>query len=95
VDGLKKEDIDDRPGSLIPQGVNSESHVRKFGFECEQGSLFGFQRADRIQIAAGLRDIGPKIDGAKTTALYAPLFTMACATWTSLSCSDWLNTQAA
>ena len=55
VDGLTKEDIDDRPGSLIPQGVNSESHVRKFGFECEQGSLFGFQRADRIQIAAGLR----------------------------------------
>jgi hypothetical protein len=55
IDGLTKEDIDDRPGSLIPEGVNSESHVRKFGFECEQGSLFGFQRADRIQIAAGLR----------------------------------------
>ena len=55
MDGLTKEDIDDRPGSLIPEGVNSESHVRKFGFECEQGSLFGFQRADRIQIAAGLR----------------------------------------
>ena len=55
LDGLTKEDIDDRPGSLIPEGVNSESHVRKFGFECEQGSLFGFQRQDKIQIAAGLR----------------------------------------
>jgi hypothetical protein len=55
IDGLVKEDIDDRPGSLIPEGENSEAHVRKFGFECEQGSLFGFQRADRIQIAAGLR----------------------------------------
>jgi hypothetical protein len=55
LEGLTKEDIDDRPGSLIPEGVNSESHVRKFGFECEQGSLFGFQRSDRIQIAAGLR----------------------------------------
>ena len=55
MDGLTKEDIDDRPGSLIPEGVNSESHVRKFGFECEQGSLFGFQRQDRISIAAGLR----------------------------------------
>jgi triacylglycerol lipase len=26
------------------------------------------------EVAAGLREIGPKIDGAKTTALYAPLF---------------------
>lgn len=55
MDGLVKEDIDDRPGSLIPEGINSESYVRKFGFECEQGSLFGFQRQDRISIAAGLR----------------------------------------
>ena len=55
MDGLVQEDIDDRPGSLIPEGVNSESHVRKYGFECEQGSLFNFQRQDRIQIAAGLR----------------------------------------
>ena len=55
LEGLVKEDLDDRPGSLIPEGVNSESHVRKFGFECEQGSLFGFQRQDRIQIASGLR----------------------------------------
>ena len=55
LDGLVKDDIDDRPGSLIPEGMNSEAHVRKFGFECEQGSLFGFQRQDRISIAAGLR----------------------------------------
>jgi hypothetical protein len=55
VDGLTKEDIDDRPGSLIPEGVNSESHVRKFGFECEQNSLFGFQRQDRLPIAGSLR----------------------------------------
>ena len=55
IDGLTKDDIDDRPGSLIPQGVNSESHVRKFGFQCEEGSLFGFQRQDRIAIASGLR----------------------------------------
>jgi hypothetical protein len=55
MDGLTKDDIDDRPGSLIPEGVNSESHVRKFGFECEQGSLFGFQRQDKVQIAGGMR----------------------------------------
>ena len=55
LDGLTKEDIDDRPGSLIPEGVNSEAHVRKFGFECEQGSLFGFQRQDRLPIAGALR----------------------------------------
>jgi hypothetical protein len=55
VDGLTREDMDDRPGSLIPDGTDSEAYVRKFGFECEQGSLFGFQRSDRIQIAAGLR----------------------------------------
>lgn len=55
MDGLTKDDIDDRPGSLIPEGVNSESHVRKFGFECEQGSLFGFQRQDRVSIAGGMR----------------------------------------
>ena len=55
MDGLVKEDIDDRPGSLIPEGMNSESYVRKWGFECEEGSLFNFERQDRIQIAAGLR----------------------------------------
>ena len=55
LDGLTKEDIDDRPGSLIPQGETSESFVRKFHFECERGSLFNFQRQDKIQIAAGLR----------------------------------------
>jgi hypothetical protein len=55
LDGLVKEDIDDRPGSLIPSGINSEEYVRKFGFECEEGSLFKFQKQDKIQIAAGLR----------------------------------------
>lgn len=55
IDGLVKEDIDDRPGSMIPEGINSESFVRNFGFECEEGSLFQFERQDKIQIAAGLR----------------------------------------
>ena len=55
IDGLTKEDIDDRPGSLIPEGITSEAYVRKWSFECERGSLFNFQRQDKIQIAAGLR----------------------------------------
>ena len=71
MDGLTKEDIDDRPGSLIPEGVNSESHVRKFGFECEQGSLFNFQRQDKIQIAAGLRK-GKDLSRKKFFAIAIP-----------------------
>lgn len=71
MDGLTKDDIDDRPGSLIPEGVNSESHVRKFGFECEQGSLFGFQRQDRISIAAGLRK-GKDLSRKKFFAIAIP-----------------------
>jgi hypothetical protein len=55
LDGLTKEDIDDRPGSLIPEGIDSEAYVRKFRFECERGSLFNFQRQDKIQIAGMLR----------------------------------------
>lgn len=54
-DGLTKEDIDDRPGSLIPAGINSESYVQKYHFECEKGSLLGFQRKDKIAMAGALR----------------------------------------
>jgi hypothetical protein len=55
MDGLVKEDIDDRPGSMIPEGINSEDYVQRFGFQCEEGSLFGFQRQDRLPIAGALR----------------------------------------
>jgi hypothetical protein len=55
LDGLTKEDVDDKPGSLIPSGINSEAYVRKFHFECERGSLLNYQRKDKTQAAFVLR----------------------------------------
>jgi hypothetical protein len=54
-DGLVKEDMDDRPGSLIPDGINSESYVRRFKFKCDKGTLLNVQRQDKIQIGFALR----------------------------------------
>ena len=54
-DGLTKEDMDDRPGSLIPDGINSESYVRRFKFKSDKGTLLNVQRQDKIQIGFALR----------------------------------------
>jgi hypothetical protein len=53
--GLTKEDMDDRPGTMIPDGTDSEAFVRKFKFECEKGSLLNIQRQDKIQVGFALR----------------------------------------
>ena len=53
--GLAKEDMDERPGSLIPDGTHEEAYVRRFKFECEKGTMLGFQRQDRTQVGFALR----------------------------------------
>ena len=53
--GLVKEDFDTNPGSLIPEGVNSEAFVRRYHFACDKGSLLNIQRQDKVQVAFALR----------------------------------------
>lgn len=53
--GLTKEDMDDKPGLLIPDGINSESFVRRYRFKCDKGTLLNVQRQDKIQISFALR----------------------------------------
>lgn len=53
--GLAKEDIDDRPGSLIPEGISSEAFVRRWKFTSDKGTLLNVQRQDRTQIGFALR----------------------------------------
>ena len=53
--GLAKEDLDDKPGSLIPDGVNAESFVRRFHFKTRKGSLLNVQHQDKIPVAFALR----------------------------------------
>ena len=53
--GLAKEDIEDPVGTLIPEGIDSESYVRRFHFKTDKGTLLNVQRQDKIQIAFGLR----------------------------------------
>ena len=53
--GLTKEDTEDVPGSLIPEGPNSESFVRRYRFKCDKGTLLNVQRQDKIQVGFALR----------------------------------------
>lgn len=53
--GLVKEDTDSNPGSLIPEGINSESFVQRWRFKCDKGTLLNVQRQDKIQVAFALR----------------------------------------
>ena len=53
--GLTKEDCDANPGTLIPDGINSESFVRRFTLKCTKGTLLNVQRQDRTQICFALR----------------------------------------
>jgi hypothetical protein len=53
--GLTKEDTEEVAGSLIPEGINSESFVRRFRFKCDKGTLLNVQRQDKIQVAFALR----------------------------------------
>jgi hypothetical protein len=53
--GLVKEDMDDTPGSLIPDGINSESFVRRYHFRTQRGSLLNGQKQEKTQIAFAMR----------------------------------------
>ena len=53
--GLVKEDLDDKPGSMIPEGINSEAFVRRWKFKTDKGTLLNVQRQDKLQIAFALR----------------------------------------
>lgn len=53
--GLVKEDIDDSPGSLIPDKMEGEAYVRRFHFKVDKGTLLNVQRQDKIQIGFALR----------------------------------------
>jgi len=47
--------MDANPGSLIPEGINSEAYVRRFHFKCDPGTLLTVQRQDKVQISFALR----------------------------------------
>ena len=53
--GLAKEDIDDKPGSLIPEGIDSESFVRRYHFRTEKGSLLNIAHQEKIPIVMAMR----------------------------------------
>jgi hypothetical protein len=53
--GLTKEDTEDIPGSLIPEGINSEAFVRRWRFKTDKSTLLNIQRQDKIQIGFALR----------------------------------------
>lgn len=53
--GLVKEDLDNKPGSLIPDGINSEAFVRRYRWKTEKGSLLNAQKQENIQIAFAMR----------------------------------------
>ncbi len=53
--GLSEADMDDKPGSLIPYGIQSESFVRRYHFRTEKGSLLNAQQQEKTQIAFALR----------------------------------------
>lgn len=52
---LVKEDMDDKPGSMIPAGTESEAFVQRWNFKTEKGTLLSVQRQDKLQIGFALR----------------------------------------
>ncbi len=53
--GLAQPDMDNKPGSLIPDGVNSESFVRRYHFKTKKGSLLNAQHQEKLPIVFALR----------------------------------------
>lgn len=53
--GLAKEDIDDRPGTLIPADINGEDFVHRYHFATEKGSLLNAQKQEKTQVAFAMR----------------------------------------
>lgn len=55
IGGVSKQDLVERVGQMIPDGTSPESFIRKYKFECERGTLFNFQKQDRVQVGFALR----------------------------------------
>lgn len=53
--GLVPEDTDARPGSLIPEGIDSEAFVRRWKFKSDRGTLLNVQQQERLPVAFALR----------------------------------------
>lgn len=53
--GLAKPDMDSKPNTLIPDGIDSEAFVRRYHFKTEKGSLLNVQRQEKIPVAFALR----------------------------------------
>ena len=53
--GLAKEDMDDKPGTLIPDGIQSEAFVRRYHYKTERGTLLHIQQQERIPVALAMR----------------------------------------
>jgi hypothetical protein len=53
--GLVKEDIDAKPGVMIPDDIDGEDFVRKFHFQTKRGSLLKAQQQEEIQITFAMR----------------------------------------
>lgn len=53
--GLVKADVDNNPGSLIPEGIDSESFVRRYHWKTEKGSMLNVSHQEKIPIVMGLR----------------------------------------
>lgn len=55
VSGLVKADVDDKPGSLIPDKIDSEAFVRRYHWKTEKGSLLNASHQEKIPIFLNLR----------------------------------------
>lgn len=55
MSGIVKEDYDNNPTSLIPEGIDAESYVRMFHFGTEKGSLLGAQKQERTPVMFAMR----------------------------------------
>jgi hypothetical protein len=55
--GLAREDMDDKPGTLIPDGIQSEAFVRRYHYKTERGTLLHIQQQERIPIAFQMRKV--------------------------------------
>lgn len=53
--GLTKEDIEGVPGSMVPDGIQSEEFVQRWNLTCDKGTLLNVQRQDKIQVSFALR----------------------------------------
>jgi hypothetical protein len=49
--------MDDKPGTLIPDGIQSEAFVRRYHYKTERGTLLHIQQQERIPIAFQMRKV--------------------------------------